>query len=365
MRTLLLVGSGVSIHSDIPCISSITEEILLPKSYGKKCQELIGLVKTDIDNFYKHLGKEHITNYEDIYYVLSQIVDSYRLEYENPAVFKLVEFLMPEIEMGKNKFEDCTRNSIGFIENLVSKLINIEFLKFNQFDIIKDIIKNFQLEAIHSLNHDLVLEKWFASNQIKYDDGFNLKKSKLPEWVGFKKDKSLIKLCKLHGSVGWFGCYITKPSSSYNRILKLPLGIGVEEISSIDKSIITNTDRPVLLVGTFNKMLSYLNGIFEELYEEFKTSLSNAELIIISGYGFGDKGINMPLTKWLNQDYSKKMIIIHPNKSDLCKNARGQFINDIMGHQKVKWIDEKFEDINIKQIKEMVFEQTDAEISSA
>ena len=44
-----------------------------------------------------------------------------------------------------------------------------------------------------------------------------------------------------------------------------------------------------------------------------------SEILIVSGYSFGDKGINTRLVDYINDPICKKFILIHPDKSVLIK----------------------------------------------
>jgi hypothetical protein len=381
MKTTLIIGSGVSYYSDIPGINLITDTILNSKKIGKgtdtnyyldgylgygrqpyldswvtKSQKLICLIKINIDNFYKHIDKEHTTNYEDIYYVLRQITDSYYYEYENPSILKLIEYLLEEMQINSKELKELADESTRFITCIAWQSIDKSNPTFNQFDIIKDLIGNCKLDTILTLNHDLVLDNWLLQNDIAFDDGFYITdKKKLQEWIGFKNDESKIKLCKLHGSIDWFNFRISS-QRTYDNIVKIPRKVYAERVYSIDESFqFPINSRPEILIGTFNKMIGYLSGMFEIMYDELKSSILNSEIIIISGYGFGDKGINIRLTHWLWRSKAKKMIIIHPNKAELIKNSRGSFkiniLNDHYIHDKVVFIENKFEDVDIDEIK--------------
>ncbi|MCH7962369.1 MAG: SIR2 family protein [Bacteroidetes bacterium] len=380
MKTTLLIGSGVSFYSDIPDISYITNNILTSDKIGRgtdtnyylegylgysiqsylngyvsKCQKLINHVKLSIDQFYTHIQLEHQTNYEDIYYVLRQIEDSYQLEYENPSTLKLIEYLLVEMNLNRDHLKELITESTRFIECIVWQSIDKPFSKFDQFNMIIDLRQSLQLETILSLNHDLVLEKWLTENSIAFDDGFHLDGKKLPEWKGFTNESKNIKLCKVHGSIDWFEFRITK-LKTYDNLVKVPGNTYVERIHEIDNSFTApNSSRPSLLIGTFNKMWGYLSGIHEIMYEELKKSIINSDIIIISGYGFGDKGINTRLTNWLARENSKKMIIINPNKDSLISNSRGSYKINIMTnqtkHPKVELIEKKFEEVTFEEIK--------------
>ncbi len=79
----------------------------------------------------------------------------------------------------------------------------------------------------------------------------------------------------------------------------------------------------MLLVGTLNKMLEYTSGIHAVLFFEFSRALRETELLIVSGYSFGDKGINRQLAEWVNSSDQKQkvMVVIHSEPKDLKKGA--------------------------------------------
>ena len=71
--------------------------------------------------------------------------------------------------------------------------------------------------------------------------------------------------------------------------------------------------RPMLLVGTYNKMRHYTSGIYADLYFELRRALRETERLIVCGYGFGDKGINRQLIEWADSADQKQriMVVIH------------------------------------------------------
>ena len=145
-------------------------------------------------------------------------------------------------------------------------------------------------------------------------------------------------------------------SDNSNQLIKVPNNTYAESVKEVDNQFRTPVKgNPELLIGTFNKMLGYLSGIFELLYDEFKKCLLTTEILIVSGYGFGDKGVNTKIINWLNSENSKKLIIIHPNKKALIENSRGNLyfnvLNEHKQHQKVILIESKFEKLDWAELK--------------
>lgn len=378
MTTSALFGSGVSYISGIPGVGSITERVVNGDGIGRQGDssyyinggqpflqhhvtdnfKLIDYLKSDIDQFYSQLDKNHYTNYEDIYYVLRQIKDSFNFEFENPAVNSLLSKLYLIEELNAERLPSVVQEATKYIECVVWQMIACRKFTVDQFAIIPDLVIQLNLRNIISLNHDLVLDTYLADNKIPYDDGFELVDHKFPQWSGIPKGTENIRYLKLHGSVDWFEVGVEKPHR-HEEILKLPTNIYVERVHDLDDSLWGVTDgTPKLLIGTFNKMLGYLSDIFEVLYDSFKERLKETNVLIVSGYGFADKGINTQLSYWLNNDYAEKMIIIHPYLDDLLKNARGNFHLNIFNgdrkHHKVEVINKKFEDTTVSEIQELL-----------
>ena len=111
---------------------------------------------------------------------------------------------------------------------------------------------------------------------------------------------------------------------------------------------------PLVLIGTFNKILKYTEGIFLDLYHQFYLSLSNSEYLIISGYSFGDKGINYRIFEWLSNRIENKLIVIDPFVESLKVNSRDEGINswgDWVNNNKIIKIPNGIESVGWEDIK--------------
>ena len=114
-RIAFLLGSGISIPAGMPSTEGITERIISGKNivretdgtYYEKANmaisdacvlfvvRFLNRLKVEIDQYYKYQTRR-TTNYEDFYYVASQIKDSILEEYDNPAVQALIDKILPE-----------------------------------------------------------------------------------------------------------------------------------------------------------------------------------------------------------------------------------------------------------------------------
>jgi hypothetical protein len=66
--------------------------------------------------------------------------------------------------------------------------------------------------------------------------------------------------------------------------------------------------EPVILIGSFNKLLDYRFGIFADLHFRFFQLLRKRSTIVMSGYGWNDIGINSWLSEWF--EWSAKNFLV-------------------------------------------------------
>ncbi len=376
MKTTLVIGSGTSYVSGILGLGEITKLVESGENIGRVSDSnyyrnqgstqqtqknviFIKIIKEIIVEFFNTEKVLREPNYEDYYYLLKQIFDTLYKEYENPAIYPLITKLKSHEHFTNLEFEREVKEAVKYIECVVGFMIFWKGSTLEQFNILPSLIEKFNLVDVVSLNHDLLLDTYLESSGIKFYDGFTTKDFKFPNWSGFQeKEEGVLQVYKLHGSVNWLDIHVHN-EFEYNEIFKMPNDIYWETVRDVDPKMISPVNgAPHLLIGTFNKMLGYLGGVFESLYDQYKIALQNSSHIIVSGYGFGDKGINSKLSLWLNLDAAVKMIIIHPSKVDLIKNARGAFYWNLMNeshtHPKVVLIEKKFEDVTFDEIDNII-----------
>ncbi len=120
MRVTFLLGSGISIPAGMPCTQDITKQIfagesvvsrhstgtynfshpihdnLAPRDYiVSHVINFLKRLKIEIDQYYQNDKDEILTNYEDLYYVTTQIHDSESGNYNNPVVQPLLKKFFP------------------------------------------------------------------------------------------------------------------------------------------------------------------------------------------------------------------------------------------------------------------------------
>ena len=344
-----LFGSGISLKSGYPKMQEITEHILsgekigrhydlnyylyfqqeINQNYVNNAVSFVNYIKKTINSYYEGLKIDHITNYEDIYYSISQVEDSESLEFENPSLKPFIDDLknrFKEVITDDFTFKKLLKESLRYIHCIVWQKLNIESSTSEQLNILNEFAKNEDFTNINllTLNHDILIEHHLQNSAINYNDGFLINSKEIPEWNidTLYENNDKIKLLKLHGSIDWYK--IMDKKNIWN-IYKVPTDINVDRIYNIDNTLQLSDGLPIFLIGTFNKMLNYLSSIYEDLYKASLNILNETEYLIISGYSFNDKGINLNLIKWLGSAISKKIIIIHPNFENLRKYTRGAY----------------------------------------
>ncbi len=388
MKTIgFLFGSGITLKSGYPKMKEITDKVLSGKNIGRHTDSnyyfnfqtdwlkyyvdnnvaCLNYVAKTIAAYYKDLDLEHTVNYEDIYFLISQLKDSEGLELENPALKPFIDNLKNHFKDNFSEtysFKDLLKECLRYIHCIVWHSLRIIPSSTEQLNVLDEFNDNKEFNKIFlfSLNHDLLIENHFEQSKIPYTDGFQVTSKKIPE-INFNLLKSRdykIKLFKLHGSIDWFNIL---DKSQYNNIYKVPINTNVDYINKIDDTLQFSDGLPIFLIGTFNKLLNYLSFIYEELYQISQTEMNYCENLIIAGYSFNDKGININLMKWLNAATSKRFIIIHPDFGNLKKYARGAYHIHFdppqpspFRNSKLKKIEKKFEDVLYSELLNIINE---------
>lgn len=373
-----LLGAGASIAAGMPTTKEITEQVLSGKNVGYHSSKIyllnyqtpcyqdsplesvlkfLNIIKTEIDNYYKKdVNRE--TNYENLYYLASQILDSETWEYDNPAIQALIDKLKNNRLLSDLNIEEIARESCYYICDIVTGMLRKDINTAEHLNFLKDASKDSDLKNLYifTLNHDCILEQFFEQKKIKYVDGFGKAINKIKYWEPslFDNDNNKIFLLKLHGSIHLFRTslqinkHLLEDKDRYcliyeNSLLNLK-GPSGRALHPMDW-------RPVILTGTFNKLYDYTRSPFLELYYRFYKSLNRTNKLIVIGYSFSDKGINNQIAIWLSLSKNNNLIIVHKNPDKLYYSARGA-----IGRKwdRFKFIKKKIEDLNWKDIKNII-----------
>ena len=229
--------------------------------------------------------------------------------------------------------------------------------------------KNYKVH-IHTLNHDLLMEKYFHTQTLgnKISDGFddsyspyfaditlngnkNGKRYAYTHDIRLRRFKnkydSTFNLYKLHGSVD---NYVFNLNNKRYDMIKQVYGMNE---GSIYKEITTYLGEvkkehfyvdviPEFLSGTTEKLRHYERNVYyKHVFQHFFQNLSNSKNIIVIGYGFRDSKINENLKNHFLKDQQKTMLVIDVSKSQ----------SDILNLSNVKYIEKNVIDLDIEEIK--------------
>src|SRR5882724_8580877 len=94
------------------------------------------------------------------------------------------------------------------------------------------------------------------------------------------------------------------------------------------------TAIPHFLTGSYNKIAQYGAGIFLSQMQEFDRALATHSVIVMSGYGWGDKGINMRLKNWLWEKRGRRILLLYEDLESL-RSSKALFFQfeDLLGKE--------------------------------
>ena len=352
-RLCFLLGAGVSVSAGFPPTDTITNRVRGKEPiirginethiwsrtaanrhvHGDGADRAGEAIETVADMLW---GGNQCPNYEDLYFAVNEIYEHLRYNYDNPCLEPLIAGLMEKVDWGdvnrdpREGLEDAASEACDLIRSVVARSLS-GTPEPTHLNLLIDIIRarQFQRVDIFTLNHDRHIETALQEAKLAYEDGFRpIGHKDVHAWsrAHLEQDSSYVTLCKLHGSVDWYRAQIegycfedvlirTRDDVEHLGQFELPQGRTRPYISPDDRQI---------LVGRHNKILSYTGGWYLELCYWFKRRLEHADVLVVSGYSFGDKGINSAIIDaFAPCDPRRLLIVIDPSdESDLVKKAR-------------------------------------------
>ncbi|MCF7920268.1 MAG: SIR2 family protein [Candidatus Cloacimonetes bacterium] len=274
-------------------------------------------------------------------------INNYYSQVTNKIIYEsALKNIEKELKMDRSKLVDLFNITILYCRSMIAELLSEKWIKddLSYLNILKDINKQFGQIDIFSLNHDLVLEKYFKSVDISYNDGLKKLEEKVYCYdVDYYFPEIDISLYKLHGSVNWI---------RFGFQGKDTYGIINDEIKYREYEI--ESDIPEILTGTNNKFIQYQRHIFADLKCKFKEKCNEAGYLIISGYGFNDAGVNYTLINAMDLNPEMKIIIIDRNYCSFFKDRNGYVTSNLTNWHninKLYCIDKWFQDVSIEDIR--------------
>lgn len=375
---VFLLGAGTSIPAGIPSTSKITETVLSGDGFATSSVEtyyhgeppfahigwpdewvprLSAFLRIVNDVISRHLldieGEGAVVSYEDLYHFVNQLYGGDFLGFrwrdasvvqpmkEKLAASPLVTELLKDPVYSKRTTADLdslVRKSMDYIKDVLWELLRREPDSLPYLSLLGDCLATKESGDVHlcTLNHDLVLLRHLRRLEVDFADGFEEQANGMKEWKSelLEPGSCRVHLLHLHGSILWHWYQSGDRSGHYDRLVKC-------EFCRVDHQRLWL--RPTLLVGTDNKMADYQMAPFADMNFFFNWYLRHSESAIVSGYGFGDMGINSILWRWLNANKKRKMVVIDPmwqpfeNWKDFQKEKRLVLLP--RGIQQVTWPD--------------------------
>jgi len=290
----------------------------------------------DFLHFYNNsvLEKTEHFLYEDFFDYYNFILNSGEIP------INLAKFLSAFKKTYKLKNEpDLLFNFNLTFNQLISGLLHKQFkrvslgrpyhINYNAFLTLLDNLTGDNIIHLHSLNHDVYMEYLSQSLTLSsnIDDGFQEIGSpfygdlynrnerymvRLPRFINEYKKK--FRFYKLHGSINHY--WYNEIESS--ALIKLKWGLGKTDVFKEIKQegILKYINYPVyfhpdFLSGTTAKIERYDKGhYYPIMFNYFVENLRNSELLIIIGYGFGDRKINELIEENFQFKNGKKVFIV-------------------------------------------------------
>ena len=372
-KIAFLFGAGISKISTKTITAAIgRDEINIDQPDYKKKKEqavtsFIKLLKIKIEEYYFEKFKKvrYEASYEDIYSLIKEIEDHIDGFYGFVPIEIFLKEIYPEVFLilrqsggHENKTSMAPISDLSKlcdmamirIECIVGKLLSdLSDYPFDNLCFLKTAVEKYSPDNIDifTLNHDLLLETYLQKENVAFINGIDVN----GKWNNklFDSSDGKVRLYKLHGSIEWKNTFLHTPMKQENIC-----------VSTNGKITSGDEDRSVILIGTKNKILDYYKwNIFTELHQRFKESLYRTKKLIISGYSFGDDGINVRIVDWLVGDSKERnAIIIDPNPDDLFYKRPNELQNALSRGQ-IKIFKNKIEEIKWNEIEKDLKVQID------
>ena len=265
-------------------------------------------------------------SYEDWYFVSDEIWQHLDRNFENPGLIPTIESIR-EIFGGQD--DSMLAGHARTLCDIITRAVCERLLGNNAdvgaaFDGLDAEIRRRDTNiSIFSLNHDLLLERFLRSKKLQFYDCFqNHAETDSFRTFQFSRDvfnEAPLSVIKLHGSVNWRRYRPRNSRAVEDKWRDEFFGIRLRE----DRDFEEMDDVPLVLLGTFNKLLQYSTPVFLQMFSELHHYLQATSDLLVCGYGFGDKGINTLLAYWMSGKEPRRMTVVspHPFDPDRCRGA--------------------------------------------
>ena len=348
MNVCFLLGSGASVPANYPTVTEITEHVRsgsqeksLVGNHSSALSEggrrLLRWLEIQIKRRYESEGDRAVT-YENLYFLANQLREDMLGEYDNPALRSFVEAaieqVLPQTQThpgnAHEELQRLTEDVTTHIRRIVASLISRAPMRLDHLDFIIEAIHQGpgSLPEILTLNHDTLLETGLTGRKIEFTDGF----AKAPNSIGVRewrpgesaRNAKVLRVLKLHGGIDWFRF---RPQGAqpwledYVGILTSAYSLGANDSSGRRHEVLD--PLPIFMVGAWDKLARYTDAVYLELYHAAFQALGMSDVLIVVGYGFGDKGINKLVTDWMCRSLDHRLVVVDRSALSLWQRARG------------------------------------------
>lgn len=347
---LLFLGSGISYESGIPSVGELTEKVLsgewhkhtdmvfYPGSrdeFVTRLQAFLKILKVHADDYFlDRWPKKGEANYEDLFYLCDQIHDHEHAEILNPAIREYVEKIrkktkslctpLPPTERPIT-LVDLAGSACEYVRCVVWHEIPLD-KKPKGLSLVFELAMDKRITSldIATLNHDNLVEQELQNSGIPFADGFGTPDGKVryydPDLLS--PDRQKVRILKLHGATNWFRFREEKGDMIIDRY-GMPMRPDVHHLKTADDKWLTWLGcTPIFLCGSYNKLMEYNFGIYANLWALFYQSLHEHDIMVMSGYGWNDRGINGRILEWLSSSPDKKLFLLHENPEKIKEKSK-------------------------------------------
>lgn len=344
---MFLLGSGVSIPAGFPGTLEITSQVFtgnniilrtdgryyladnssdLEKNWTHDYLPKVLSLHQSIKELMESYDKEEPLNYEILYYFIQQL-DAYESgDLLNMALYPFINQIKERMQLTNSEptrfIEEVFSEAEKYIRHTVWRKLVKPVDKHQHLAFLSDAINDEDtlLVNVATLNHDLLIEKHLTDKKINFCDGFGSPINGVRYWANQFADKN--NLLKVHGSINWF---TLQPHDGdwFDQQIGIVLDGDIDYAKSPTGGLMRSIPEkePKILIGTFNKVYEYTESIFSDIYYQFRSLLSKSKNLVVSGYSFGDKGVNNAILEWLYTDRQNKIIVIHPHPNTLIEDT--------------------------------------------
>lgn len=210
-----------------------------------------------------------------------------------------------EIELDKEEYKD----KLPKIKSIIWESVNNSETKTKQkfineqvkgFSSIEMLIKKLysphpQMVNLVTTNYDLVLEHVLSFYDIPFTDGFSGRDYSKFDASRFAKERKIVKIIKVHGSLNWF-----------------QIEGNVRLVNGVNKEI-----APAIIVPGKNKYREAYHTPFRDLIQISDNVINRASSILAIGFGFNDEHLTPKVKEKINS--GTPLVLITKNITNNCK----------------------------------------------